>query len=93
MERPVVGYLLIGPAIVAVCALIGWLAWLRFNRWYYMQTRDPEAFKQAKPVAEAFRRPATAKVPGQVSAVIKARSNKTEAPSVTEHASPPQEVY
>lgn len=50
-------YLLIAAAsaLVPVCSLVRWILWMRFNRWVFLQTKDPKAFEQAAKVAESYR--------------------------------------
>jgi hypothetical protein len=46
--------LLIAIAVVAVCALIGWLRWLRFNLDVYDRAQTVEVFERTPQVARSF---------------------------------------
>jgi hypothetical protein len=45
---------LIAIAIVAVCGLIGWLRWLRFNLDVYDRAQTVEVFERTPQVARSF---------------------------------------
>jgi hypothetical protein len=51
----VAGNVITASAVIAVCSLIAWLAWLLFNYVIYRQTRDAKVFEQTSKVAKAFR--------------------------------------
>lgn len=48
-------WLLLVPAVLPVCALIRWLAVLRFGRWLVRETGDPAALGHAAALADAMR--------------------------------------
>jgi hypothetical protein len=78
-------YLLIAaaaPVIVALCSTVRWALWVRFNRWHFLQTKDPKAFEQAAKVAESYRHfaaPSLGRQPGASAIETRAKEPAREA--------------